>query len=182
MTPHRQHPFKVDISAFNKLFAEHYPALRAYAAFLTENTTAEDIVQEVFLNAWENRNTISIHTSAKAYLFKAVYNRSLNHHRNGKNKHPLTEADLLRSDPDKNHVIQQLYVNEIRAVLEEAISSLPDKCREVFKLSYLDTMKNKEISEQLGISVSTVEKHINHALKALRKNLQHIRLLAALLH
>lgn len=179
-----QHPFKVDLTTFNQLFREHYPALRAYAEFLLGAGSAEDIVQDVFLVTWENKDTISIHSSIKAYLFKTVYNRCLNNLRHLKIvhatrqqvEHGLKMQELLLADPEKNHIIQQMYMNELRDEMNEAIDSLPEKCREVFQLSYLSGLRNKQISEQLGISVSTVEKHISHALKTLRKTLGHLKI------
>lgn len=178
-------PFKVDIETFNQLFREHYPALRAYAGFLAGETMAEDIVQDIFLNTWENRHTISIHTSIKAYLFRSVYNRCLNKlqhvkmvHRNKRQlEYGLQMQEMLLSDPEKNPIIQKLYMNELREDILQAIDNLPEKCRQVFQLSYLNDCKNKQISELLDISVSTVEKHINHALKTLRKTLQHVKML-----
>ena len=68
-------------------------------------------------------------------------------------------------------------MNDLRTEINQAIDSLPNKCREVFILSYLEAFKNKQISQELNISVSTVEKHINHALKTLRKTLEHIKIL-----
>lgn len=179
------HPFRVDINTFNQLFTDHYPSLRAYAALLVGNDFAEDIVQDVFLNTWENRDTIIIHTSIKSYLFKAVYNRCLNklsqlkmqHGKQREIEYSLKIREVILSHPEKNPVIQKLYINELRDELYQAIESLPEKCREVFKLSYLDDHRNKEISEIMNISVSTVEKHINHALKTLRKTLTHIKML-----
>lgn len=63
-------------------------------------------------------------------------------------------------------------MNDLREEINQAIESLPQKCREVFTLSYIMDRQNKEISKLLDISVSTVEKHINYALKVLRKLLQ----------
>jgi RNA polymerase sigma-70 factor (ECF subfamily) len=185
MEPSQYRPFKIDVIAFNDVFVEHYPALRAYAGLLVGDDMAEDIVQDVFLNIWENRDTITVHTSIKAYLFKAVYNQCLNklnrlkmaHGKQRQLEYKLKLQEALLADPEKSPVIQKLYMNELHAAIHQAIDSLPDKCREVFKLSYLDDFRNRQISELLDISVSTVEKHINHALKTLRKTLQHIKLL-----
>lgn len=178
-------PFKGEIPGFNEVFVAHYAALRAYAGLLVGDNKGEDVVQDVFLKIWENRDTITVHTSVKAYLFKSVYNHCLNildRLKTGQHKHRQIEYDLrlqeaLLNDPEKNPVIQKLYMNELRHEIQQAIDSLPDKCREVFRLSYLEDLRNKEISELLNISVSTVEKHINHALRSLRKTLQHIKLL-----
>ena len=170
------HPFEINREAFNDLFKEYYPGLRSYAQLLIESEFAEDVVQEVFLYIWENKEAIVIHTSIKAYLFRAVYTRCLNHISRQKMvavNHLQMEAELkeyesIFFDPDKNEVIRTLYANDLRDQINEAIDSLPKACREVFTLSYIEDRKNKEISEILNISISTVEKHINHALKTLR--------------
>ena len=64
--------------------------------------------------------------------------------------------------------------NELRVEIHQAINSLPDKCKEVFKLSYLYGMKNKEIADALNISLRTVEAHMYKALKILRERLSHL--------
>ena len=61
----------------------------------------------------------------------------------------------------------------MRKRINDAIGELPAKCREVFILSYQHDRKNKEIAEQLGISIRTVEVHLYKALKSLRKKLKH---------
>ncbi len=185
------HPFKIDIEAFTGLFKIHYPSLKAYACLIVDNETAEDIVQEVFIYVWENKGSITIHTSAKAYLFKATYTRCLNYLNRQKmmttnRRHieqELRDYEASFFDPDKNEIIRKLYMNDLRNEINQAIESLPQKCREVFTLSYIMDRPNKEISKLLDISVSTVEKHINYALKVLRKLLQNkiIALLLALL-
>ena len=117
--------------------------------------------------------------TVRRYLLRSVYNRSLNYIRSEKlsqefrawNDLKITERGLEGCDPDKNPVIVKLMDNELRDTLTEAIDSLPPKSREVFIMSYLDDMSNKEISAKLGISLSTVENHIYKALKLLRSSL-----------
>ena len=168
------------MEAFTSLFKIHYPSLKAYACLFVDGEPAEDIVQEVFIYVWENKGDIAIHTSIKAYLFKATYSRCLNYINRQKmmttnHRHiekELRDYEASFFDPDKNEIIRKLYMNDLRAEINQAIESLPQKCREVFTLSYIMDMQNKEISKLLDISVSTVEKHINYALKVLRKLLQ----------
>ena len=71
-------------------------------------------------------------------------------------------------NPESNETIQKLYSKDLHKEIQAAIDALPPKCREVFSLSYLGELSNKEIAQQLGISVSTVENHIHSALKQLR--------------
>lgn len=173
-------PFKIDRASINGLFRDHYPNLKAYACLFVDVATAEDIVQDLFIYVWENRDDIAIHTSITSYLFKASYARCLNHLSRQKmldQKHRQIEDELRNFevgflDPDKNEIIRKLYMNELRSDIDRAVESLPQKCREVFTLSYIMDMKNQEISKFLDISVSTVEKHITHALKVLRELLK----------
>ena len=172
-------PDKEDRKAFDRLFNQFYPRLTAYACLFLEDGVAKDVVQDLFLYLWEKSDSLEIHTSLDAYLFKAVYQRCLNHLKQLKTRsyhHKLIEDHLLEFaaqffDPEKNESIRRLYMQKLAADIKAAIDSLPDKCREVFMLSYLHDLKNKEISEVLGVSVSTVENHVYNALKVLRKKL-----------
>lgn len=168
----------------NELFQKHFPALKAYACLFVDSDTAADIIQDVFVYVWENREVLKIHTSVTSYLFRAVYTRCLNninHEKNVQNSHQfiantIKSAEIEYFDPDKNEIIRRLYMDELREEIDNAINSLPPKCKEVFTLSYIMDMKNSEIGEMVGISVSTVEKHINSALKQLRNILKDLRL------
>jgi RNA polymerase sigma-70 factor (ECF subfamily) len=185
----KQLPEKNDKVGFDSFFKRYYPRLTAYSCLFVEPQAAEDLVQDLFVYLWENSNEVKIHTSLEAYLFKAVHLRSLNHIKQLKTRdhhHKLiedyiAEFEFKLFDPDKNESIQKLFMEDIRDEIKAAIDSLPEKCREVFMLSYIYDLKNKEISEVLGISLSTVENHIYNALKVLRQKLaKHAYLIAVL--
>ena len=76
--------------------------------------------------------------------------------------------------PDNNEVIRRIEDRELRNEIYQAINELLDKCKEVFKLSYLHEMKNKEIADVMGVSLRTVEAHMYKALKFLRNRLGHL--------
>ncbi len=73
--------------------------------------------------------------------------------------------------PDRNPVIRSIFNADLRDIISDAVSSLSPRCKEVFTLSYIDNLTNKEISERLGISLSTVENHMYIALRQLRSSL-----------
>ena len=75
-------------------------------------------------------------------------------------------------DPDNDPIIRKLYSEDLGQLLNDAIDSLPRRCREVFILSHIEGISNKRIAEILGISLSTVENHIYNALKSLRNKLK----------
>jgi RNA polymerase sigma-70 factor (ECF subfamily) len=172
-------PASGDKKAYDELFKKFYPRLTGYACLFLEAQAAEDIVQDLFVYLWENSGSVKIHTSLEAYLFKAVYLRCLNQlkQRKTRNSHHdflrdyLSEVQSRLFDPDANESIRKLFMEDLRDEIRSAIDSLPERCREVFMLSYIYKLKNKEISEVLGVSLSTVENHICNALKVLRRKL-----------
>lgn len=173
--------FKDSYSAvdYESVFKKYFPALRKYACLFVQEHAAEDIVQDILVYLWENRRISEIHTSLEAYLFRSVYQRCLSHikQQNIRSRHlsqieiDLRQAELSYFDSDQNEAIRKLFLNELSHELNNAIDSLPPRCREVFELSFMQEYHNKEISEKLNISVNTVESHITNALKALRRKL-----------
>ena len=81
---------------------------------------------------------------------------------------------------DDSEVIRKLYSQEIAGQIDAAVESLSPKCREVFRMSHIEGLSNREISERLGITLSTVENHIYNALKQLRQKLSHYKMLILL--
>ncbi|MEI7524476.1 MAG: RNA polymerase sigma-70 factor [Mariniphaga sp.] len=164
---------------FEAIFKKYFPALRKYAQLFVQEQAAEDIVQDILIYLWEQRENLRIHTSTEAYLFRSVYQRCLSQikQKNIHSRHlsqieiDLRQAELSYFDSDQNEVIRTLFMNDLSHDLNNAIESLPARCREVFELSFLQDYQNKQISEKLNISVNTVESHITNALKTLRRKL-----------
>ncbi len=175
-------------NTFRALFRKYYPALLFYATRLVGEEEAEDVVQDVFVELWKRKDRVTIGEYIQAFLYRAVYNRALNilKHRAVVEGYCAAreEIDQQRMEfynPDNNDVIRRLENRDLGKEIKEAIDELPDKCREVFKLSYLQEMKNKEIADALGISLRTVEAHIYKALKYLRGRLEHLLLITLLI-
>lgn len=171
---------KGDRIAFNELYRQYYLSLRSYAELFLDEEESEDVVQDVFLNVWLRKEGLDDSQSLQGYLLRSVYNSSLNVlKKKGRSndyrsvyEQEIEEIGYKYYDPDANDVIRKLYNQDLRAEINAAINSLPARCREVFTLSYLHDMPSKEISLQLGISLSTVDNHIYSALKLLREKLK----------
>ena len=140
-------------------------------------------MQDVFVELWKRKDHIEIGDQIQAFLYRAVYTRALNvlKHRSVEDGYcvAMEEINQRRAEfyqPDNNEVIRRIEDKELRKEIHDAINELPDKCKEVFKLSYLHDMKNKEIADTLGISLRTVEAHMYKALKFLRERLSHLLL------
>lgn len=164
---------------FRQIFRALYSSLSFYATRLVQDDEAEDIVQEAFMELWKRKEDIEDESHIKAFLYRIVYTRALNviKHRTVVNNHAdsvkkVTQFKLDYYDPEANDVMGYIEGLETRKQINDAISELPAKCREVFILSYQHDKKNKEIAEQLGISIRTVEVHLYKALKTLRTRLK----------
>ena len=165
-----------DRKAFDKLCVSRYPMLVSYAKLFLRDAFAEDVVQDVLFNVWKNRRTLREDSSLHTYLLKSVYNRCMNYISKEKNadNHVRYCSDIFMSSysamcsPEESPVIRKLFNDDLVKSLNAAIDSLSPRTREVFLLSYVEELSNKEIAERLGISLSTVENHMYLALKQLR--------------
>jgi len=162
----------LNLQDFKKLYRDHYANLCYFGQkYIRDREASEDIVHDVFVKLWEKRNTIDNDKSVKSYLFQAVNNRCLNYIRDDKKFNKDYDQVLLF---DGNAIEStQIEQEELESKILYTIESLPDRCREVFKLSRIEELKYKEIAEKMGISVKTVEVQMSKALKILRKELKH---------
>jgi RNA polymerase sigma-70 factor, ECF subfamily len=160
---------KLDDKNFELIFRENYAILcRFCIRFVRIPEIAEEIVQDQFITLWEKRDMIEIHTSLKAYLYKSVKNKSIDYLKSKMAKHKLTETSSFSDISDYNSPYQILESNETINTIEQAIQQLPEKCYAVFSLSRFAGMSNKEVAEELNISIKTVENQITIALKKIK--------------
>jgi len=163
-----------EIGAFREIYRKYTPIMQAIAAKFTDRTTAEDLVQDVFIRIWINRETSPINESLQTYLFRAVRNRCINHLEHLKVKANYKAQEVIELQIHEAGYFQspeQLLINQeqLKQVRCE-IEKLPEKCRKVFKMAYKEDKKAAEIAEELNLSVRTVETQIYNALKILRKS------------
>lgn len=155
--------------AYESIFKSYYAQLVGAAeSMLRERSAAEDVVQDVMVELWKRRHSIDVDTSLRAYLFRAVRNRSLNQIRHRKVA-PLADpeaADRVAGSPDR-----VFETRELNTALRKAVATLPDRCREVFELSRVQGLSYAEIGKVLDISVKTVEAQMGKALRVLREQL-----------
>lgn len=137
--------------------------------YTSDTDKAKDIVQEVFFELWKNRTSINIQISLKAYLRRAIVNRSLNHLKVDRRFQWGDEhMDWQREDTDIT-AEQKLEVDDLQSIVNRAIDALPERCQLIFKLSRIEHLSHKEISQQLNISPKTIENQMTKALKSIRK-------------
>ncbi len=132
----------------------------------------EEIIQDIFISLWENKDSLEIHTSLKSYLFSAAKYKVLNYIRSEKvyKKYALHFA-LFLVEHYQNSGETLLELHDLEAEIEKIISKLPERCRDAFRMSRMEDMDLDEISEKMGISKRTVENYITRSLKLLRQEL-----------
>ncbi|MBK6994133.1 MAG: RNA polymerase sigma-70 factor [Saprospiraceae bacterium] len=159
--------------ALRQIFDRHYPLLLSdIFRLIPDESTCQDLAQELFVDLWNKRESLDIHTSLRAYLRRAAVNKSLNYIKANR-RNLFEDADDLGHLPDTS--ASDTKKREAQETLEDAlhvaISALPEKCRVVFNLSRFEQLSHREIAEKLGISVKTIENQITKAMKMLREAL-----------
>lgn len=159
-----------DFCAFDAIYDEYFDRLFGFVLkFLKQKEDAKEIVQEVFLKLWESRKKINVYASFDSYLFTIAYNTCISELKK--------RASQLKY---KNYMLQVHQINEANEYIDETeyldiveqvkiiVDKLPPRQKEIFKLSKIEGLTYKEISEQLHISENTVKNHLVSALKYLR--------------
>jgi RNA polymerase sigma-70 factor, ECF subfamily len=152
-------------------FKAHFKGLHGYAqAIVKDELMAEEMVQNVFFKLWKNKDSITITESTAAYLYRSVYNESMNYLKHLKVKKTF-QAHAARTMENINNAADKLKLKELEVKLDQALKELPEQCRTIFQMSRFEELKYMEIAGRLGISVKTVENQMGKALKLLRLKL-----------
>ena len=160
---------------FDDLFRQYSKPLFYYAAKFVDSETARDIVQDVFVKLW-SAHSISINQSLNALLFTMIRNNCLQHLEKQKVRNKFAEsAGLLLREDELHYYMEErtsLIEQELEDKLNEVLNNLPERCREIFKMSRFENKKNKEIAEELDISIKAVEKQVTKALAIIRTEMK----------
>ena len=167
---------QADEQVFEKLFIDWYGPLRAYAcSVLKDESLAGEAVQAVFSRFWERREQLRIQVSLKAYLYGSVYHECVNWLRREKTRRVYRSELLIRLGGEAARSTENAFdkaeAGELEQRFQRALDELPRQCKAIFQLSRFSELKYREIAEQLGISVKTVESQMSKALKLLRHKL-----------
>ena len=168
-----------DPNAYKEVFRFLYPRLKGYCRlFIADEHEVEDIIQEGFLALWEKRAGIQPANSVESLLFVIVRNRCLN--RIKKKKLEESNVDLEESLPNEIQFLYQIDFtgNEDRSLEElmiesfqQAVEELPEKMKFIYKKCKIEGRKQKEVAEELGVTVKAIEKHIAKAKNQIRDKL-----------
>lgn len=167
-----------DELAFEKVFKGNHSQIVGFCnQFISDLDKAKSLTQEVFLNLWLNRGKIETLNGIKAFLYTFAKSSCLNYIRHRKVISKYEDRQLQKKEEEINREVLEsfdfnsLEFSELEGLIQQAINDLPEKCRQVFIMSRLDGKMNKEISEELDISVKAVEANMTRALKTLKSRL-----------
>jgi len=163
---------KDDFSAFDALFHKYSASLYAFALSITRDSfAAEEVTQLVFLKVWEKREQIKEHLSFKSFLFSVAYHETISWLRKEKSEKTRIGEFVRMSGFQTSETEHTVEFRNIEGLANQLIQEMPEKRKEIFILSREQGFSNKEIAEQLGISIKTVENQMTSALKYLREKL-----------
>ncbi|MFV0591716.1 MAG: RNA polymerase sigma-70 factor [Draconibacterium sp.] len=164
-----------DEAAFKIIYNNYFSRLYYFVfEFIPIKDAAENIVQDTFYILWTKRKELKDNTNLSSYLYTIAKNNSLYRLRDKRYKQKLfsnlTDLTELELNTETLETIDtSLFAfHEIEKIIEETLNELPPQCKKVFELSRFSEMKNREIAEELNISLKTVEGHISKGLKIFR--------------
>ncbi|WP_163379180.1 RNA polymerase sigma-70 factor [Cyclobacterium sp. SYSU L10401] len=164
--------YEGDKKAFDGIYRKYWERLFLYVYKISgDRYQSEDIVQEVFVKLWRRRQVRKIN-QLENYLFKSAKYGVSNLIRDRRIRLPL--EDYMANLVEEVNADLLIEEKETERIIRESIGSLPSRCQEVFIMSRDDFQSNKEIAQQLNLSVRTVETQIHKALKFIKKNLGQI--------
>lgn len=163
-------------SIYNKFYSSLFVYAREYAG---SEEVAKELVQDTFLKLWEVKATLKDDTHLSSYLYRITRNNCLNYLKHLKVQEKYRDYSASkRMELELNYSAlsqdsaDQLVSEELEEKINQAIDSLPPRCKQVFELSRFHDKKYREIAQDLNISIKTVENQMQKALKVLRENLK----------
>lgn len=135
---------------------------------IKDKELCEDIIQDIFMNIWHNREKLEINISLKGYMYACARYQVFNQFRKNKDKIHVELFDNLEERFQHTTPETQIMHDELVQQVNFIINTLPEKCQLVYKLSREEQLSHKEIAERLNISTKTVENHITKALHTIR--------------
>ena len=164
---------KGDDKAFTEIYNRYWDRLLFVAGFkLGDVAAAEEIVQDIFLDLWHRREVLDIRSSLSLYLAAAMKYKIIDARLKKKRMAAYAENLAAQAAPGDTSTEKQISFDELRHELSALVSSLPEKCQLVYKLSREAGYSQKEIAHHLSISEKTVESHLARAVKTLRLGLK----------
>lgn len=165
-------------NCYQRIYLEYAPMLLRFAGKFVSDFFAEDIVHDVFLKLWDKQVFLLPDDDLKKILYTSVRNACIDHLRHANMEQEILDRRAIQLKLDELDYFEssdELFMrNDLLELLLKKVEELPERSREIFRLSYLKGMKAAEIAKQLGLSVRTVENQLYRSLLYLRKHCSHL--------
>jgi RNA polymerase sigma-70 factor (family 1) len=158
--------------AFDILYKKYSKRLYKFAfSILKSDEESENIIQDVFLNLWENRQSVVKDSSVKYYVFSIVHNSAISLIRKKARTTQFIEYLRLHQNLNQDPVNVEFEYNELKDRLDRIVNRLPERQKEVYILHNVEGLRYQDIAKRLKISENTIENHMSRALKTIREKL-----------
>jgi RNA polymerase sigma-70 factor (ECF subfamily) len=162
-----------DKGQFESLFRSSYVSLVRYAkTIINDHDTAEEIVQDLFVRLWQERQKLKIESSFIVYLLGVVHNRCLDWLDRTRVVEKYAREMADRETEKSESPVEIIQYNELQLKIAKVIERLPERCGQIFCMNRFEGFKYTEIAEKLSVSLKTVEANMGRALKEFRKALK----------
>lgn len=164
---------KGDERCFDSIYQHYSARLFPYVdKIVRSRTLTEEIVQDIFVQLWINRHLLANVQYPTSYLFNIAANKTLTYLKKISNNQKLVDKMASGLSDYSNETEEQLIVRESTRVIEMAVAQLPEQRRLIWELSRNEGLSHKQIAERLGISPSTVNNQLGHAMQHVRSFLE----------
>ena len=174
-------PEQREETRFEDIYLSYFSKMKYFAKeYVISEEDAENIVQDVFVGLWENKEMLNMHMNLIAYLFTTIKNKCLNHLR-----HKLVVQETASKLQEEYTISLRMNLDSLEAfdnnlfsdqdiekIISRALDTLSEKCRTIFIMSKIEGKKQKEIAQELNISINTIETQMGIAYKKLRIELK----------
>lgn len=161
-----------DETAFEAIYREYSAGLFGFILRLVKDRdAAEDLLQELFIKAWDNRAGIDPDKSYRSFLFTIAKHIVYNYFRRASLEVQVAAYLASQASELYHHVEEELYVREYNDALQHAIDNLPPKRREVYIRCKIAGKSYQQVADELGCSVAAVNAHVVKATKTIKERL-----------
>ncbi|MGE4586162.1 MAG: RNA polymerase sigma-70 factor [Mangrovibacterium sp.] len=163
---------------FDSLYRCFFPKLEYFSnQYILDQEASKNIVQDVFTELWDKKDTFRDDTNIQAWLFTVTKNKSLKYIARQKSQKNYSEHIRHRELEINHRALNEVdtsnfMLDELKSQIENALNKLSPACRKVFEMSRFEGMKQQQIADKLGLSVKTVETHISKALRVFKTELK----------
>lgn len=160
--------------AFEKLYQKYRNDIYAFSfSLLKSEFNAEEILQDVYLNVWQNKHKLNPNLSFKSFIFTCAKNACLNLLKRAVYEQTMKDAIFYKiNTTSSTNILDRIINDEYEILRKKAIKKLPPKRKIIFKMSREEGKSYEDISKELNISISTVKNQMSKALEFIKNFLQ----------